>query len=453
MIISKITHTGYNNYNKNNKITPIFKGEYEDRVKSLRGQYNAVSWWWSGEDDSRELVAKNMRNEISDLKAEVTKKQVERDGLANSLQDLRNYYSSLLSSKKAEIATLKNQQNNNLGTIRNLENSLSDLGYTLHSLKSSNEEYRSVINKQEQTKNELNAKNEEVRSSINKYKEDIDKDIKTKIKKLHDEQEFRLNELKTQVDSLIKTPDNMKREMHCPTPDGFGSIAGYKEQKEQIKKVFGQAVILEKYGKTADVPNGLLLYGPDIDFNNIFATKIAKQYGCNLVEYSSQEDDAGRLKGIRQVIAEAKSNYEKTGKRTVILVKDFEKFAPKESRIVGPLKSLMDNVSESHATIVATTMFPENLDDILIRSSRFQAKIAIPPADYKNILEMIKIYLDPNILATIDMDTIAKKILAIQTDGAFSVKALKGLIQNIIPDIKQTTIKSFEKQINIMKGL
>lgn len=391
---------------------PTFKGEFEDRVKQLRSNYNAVSWFLYGEYDSQELVKKNMRQEILDLEKDVARKQVEKDSLSDSLQDLKNHHNSMLSSKRSRISTLKSQKSDNISTIRSLECTLSDLGSTLSSLKSSNEGYRSTISQQDSTKQELLRKNQEILDSQNIHKDKVKKDLEKKLKALQLSQNRKLEELAQQLENSIKTPNNMKREINCPTPEGFGAIAGYKEEKEQIKTIFGQAVVLERYGKVADVPNGILLYGPDSDFNNNFAYRIAKQYNVNFVEAEPIEDQAERLKNLRNVATKAQEEYKKTGKRTVIFIKDFEYFAPKDSRIIGPLKSFMDKLSiESHATVVATSKNPKLLDDILLRTGRFQLKLPISPINKFNLVAIVKSSLDSVTLIKINILSIVKRIL------------------------------------------
>ena len=56
MIIQKI-----NSFHSPTYIKPAFKGEYEDRVQLLRGEYNRLSWWLYGEDEAKEIVEKNMK--------------------------------------------------------------------------------------------------------------------------------------------------------------------------------------------------------------------------------------------------------------------------------------------------------------------------------------------------------------------------------------------------------
>lgn len=452
MNINKIT-----NYPNNYVISPknlVFKGEYEDRVQRMRSSYNTVSWWWSGEDEAREIVAKNMREEVNNLEKEVARKQIERDSLQTSLQDLQTHNSAILSSMESELSTLNRQKSSNRSAIKGLESTLSSLGSTIYSLKRSNSEYQTILENQYSTISDLENKTKEIYENQQKQETKAKQEINRRLKNLKEKQEADIAELSNGIESSIKQSNKMKREINCPTLNGFGSIAGYRKEKELIKKFLGQAIVFEKYGKNADVPNGVLLFGPDKNFNNTFAIAIANQYNCEFVEVTNSGDDAERIKKLRDIVNKAKTLYDNSKKRTLIFISDFDEFAPKNSRIVGPLKSLMDSVSvNSHATIIATTTKPEQLDDILLRNSRFQVKMPLPPADNKNIIEMIKIHLKPEILANLDISAFAKKITDLQSDGGYSIKAITSLIQNLIPDLDKKAIGLFEKQVDFMKKI
>ena len=447
-------HVNKINLIHNNSIKPTFKGEFEDRVQRLRSDYNTVTWWMYGEDESKELVEKNMRNEIYDLERDVARKQVERDSLSRSLKDLKSHHNSMLSSKRSRISILESQKSGNNSTIKSLERTLSDLGSTLSSLKSSNDGYRTTISKQESIKQDLIEKNKEIQESQKTHKNNVQKDLEIKLAKMQSSQEQKLNELELQLENSIRTPNQMKREMNCPKPEGVGAIAGYKEEKEQIKTIFGQPVVLERYGKVADVPNGILLFGPDAEFNNKFAICIAKQYDVNFVEAKHIEDQAEQLKKLRSIATKSQEEYKKTGKRTLIFIKDFENYAPIGSRIIGPLKSFFDKLSvESHATVIAISQHPELLDDILLRSGRFQLKLPISPINEANLTAIVKSSLDSETLSQTNISSLVKRILELQIEGGFSIKTLQNLVKNILPDIDKKALNLFKEQVKLMKNL
>ena len=114
----------------------------------------------------------------------------------------------------------------------------------------------------------------------------------------------------------------------------------------------------------------------------------------------------------------------------------------------------MDKLSsESHATVVATSQNPELLDDILLRTSRFQLKLPIPPINESNLVAIVKASLDSDTLIKINIPSIVKRILALQVEGGFSIKTLQSIIKNIIPDIDKESLELFKKQVKLVKQL
>lgn len=448
MIIQKIS-----SFHSSKYIKPVFKGEYEDRVQLQRSEYNRLSWWLYGEDEAEEIVEKKMKEEIRDLEKDITQKKIERDGAKASLNDLINYHSSALKSKNTSLENLKMMQQQNKSIIKKLENSLEYLKSTHQQIKKSNHDYFNTINEQKDTKQKIQKKNTEIIDSLKSYEQGVQLDTKSKIQQLKISEEQKINELENKQNASIKVPDIIKRKINCPAPDGFGTIAGYKQEKEEIKKLFGEAVILERYGNKTFVPNGILLFGPDSELNDMFAFRIAKQYDTEYIELNTTGNEAQQIAKLRELAKNAQKTFETTGKRTVIHIKDFEHFVPKESRLIGPMKSFMDNISEQfHATVIATCNNPDAIDDILIRTGRFEP-FAIPPVNSENTSEMIKRFMGANLLAEIKTEDILERIKLLQTGGIYTYNSLKNIIQNMIPNINEKSINAFKKQIEFIKNI
>ena len=131
--------------------------------------------------------------------------------------------------------------------------------------------------------------------------------------------------------------------------------------------------------------------------------------------------------------------------------------------MIGPLKSLLDNVSkDSHATIIATTDTPELLDDILLRSGRFESKIAIPAMAENDILSIIKRYLPLELVDSINLTSLTELIEKAKNGGAYSVNMLKSYIKSfktpeqikdLIADIKPEQIQKFRQQMEYIKHI
>ena len=165
--------------------------------------------------------------------------------------------------------------------------------------------------------------------------------------------------------------------------------------------------------------------------------------------------------------------FEETGVRTIIQIDEFDDFAPKGSKIVGPLKSFMDNVSQKmHCTIFATTNYPEKIDDILLRDSRFEVKVPLSPADKPNALAILKYYGEKFADNTVNFEKLADEITKGLPLVAYSNDRLSHLVSSyakkhnltklshmdfmesikaLNPDIKKETMELFKKQIEYIK--
>lgn len=378
MRILNLTNNQFNYQNRYYKSPITFKGEFDDRMMEMRKSYNRLSWWWSGEDKSKAIIEQEMKKEIKDLELAYAKKQIEYDNLILSLKDLKNFHNETLLSKESELSILNRQKDNNYNTIKNLENSLCDMELAIQNLKESSSKYRNMLISQQNTIKELKQYNLEIKKTYEKQDLIERNKFNTKIKNVKDNRNNILENLANNIDSSIIKSNKINRLINTPKSNGFGLITGYTNEKTQIKTEFGHPVILEQQGKSVQVPNGILLYGKNSDFNKKFVEAIAKQYDCNLINVINTKSEITRLKNLKEAIAESKEIFKNSKKRTIIYINNFEKFAPINNKIIGPLKSIMDDISiSSHATIIATSKNIKNLDDILLRDGRFSLKLLL----------------------------------------------------------------------------
>lgn len=448
-----------------------FKG-YESRVQAKKptGFFKGVGWWWSGEDNAREQVEKEMRGEINNLKKTVATKEVTLSSLRGTLRDLRSSHYSIKSAKESEISALKDTKKNNNATIRNLETTSETKDTIIREQEETNQKLSGMIEEQNQaienTTKENKAlqrqRNEEKRKSELKLQEDLESQ-KIQMQKRHDAE---MDKLADSINSSARVPDPTKRMTNIPKDNGFKMIAGYNEQKNSIVQHFGTPAALEKYGKSANVPNGVLLFGPDGCGKSTFVNAVAGQFDCQFVVIPNAFNDKENMKNLRIASSHAKELFEKEGKRTIIHIDKFDEFAPKGSRITGALKGFMDTVSkEFHATVFATTTSPEKIDDILLRDGRFKAKVAIPPANGDNAIALLKHYTSGLIDRRIDYDKLAEKITTVQGEKALSNAQIKvavqtlnqeAIMQNITTigsDIGKEALDLFKHQIAQVKRL
>ncbi len=260
-------------------------------------------------------------------------------------------------------------------------------------------------------------------------------------------------------------------------PKGLGRIAGYEEQKDLLMKNLGTSIALEKVGKPANVPNGILLFGPKGVGKTTFSRALAEQLNCKFVSIITELDPQKDFKNLRNAAIQAQKNFEKDGIRTIIEIDEFEAFAPKDSRMTGPFKGFIENISkEYHCTVLAITQHPEEIDDVLLKDNRFAIKVGMPPASKDDIKAIIKYYTKDHVSSKINYDELAEQTTKIQSNKAFSNARIRNIVTKLfsnsrdfgkkltqadllaaikktIPDISTKTLEMFEKQVKRIKNI
>lgn len=279
----------------------------------------------------------------------------------------------------------------------------------------------------------------------------------------------------TSMMSNVSNTEEIFRKIQDPTKlDGFAKIAGYHIEKEKLKNHVGKEFALEKSNNPANVPNGILFYGPKGNGKSTFAEALTGQLGCRIIKIPNVLDDTENMKNVRAAAAKAQEDFEKDGIRTIIQIDEFDEFAPVGSRITGPLKSFMDDISKKyHCTIFATTNSPENIDDILLRDGRFDVKVGLPVADKPNALAVLKHYGESFADETVNFDKLADEIVKKQPNEAFSNDRISSIvskfmekhttklkmshndflksIEEVGPDILKEALDKFAEQIEYVK--
>lgn len=452
--------------------TPIlFKG-YESRVQAKKksGVLSGMSWWWSGEEAAKEQVEKEMRDEINSLKKSVAVHEVTLTGLKNTLRALRSSHTSIQGAKESEISALTDTKKNNNSTIRSLETTITTKNTIIREQEDTNQKLTEILTEQNLLTERTTRKNKIVQKQRDREKRKselkLEKDLETQRLQMQARHDADMDKLADSINASARALDPIKRMTNVQKVDGFRMIAGYNEQKNCIIQHFGTPTALEKYKKSANVPNGILLFGPSNCGKSTFVNAIAGQFECQLVEIPNAFKDKENMKNLRIAASKSKELFEKSGIRTIIHIGNFDEFAPKGSRITGALKGFMDTVSKDfHCTVFATTSFPEKIDDILLRDGRFKAKIDIPPANKENVIELLKHYASNFIDRFIDYDKLAEKIITLQGDKTLSNAQIKAAVQtlnqeviiqniaNMASDIGKEALDLFKRQIEQVKRL
>ena len=404
-----------------------------------------------------------MRSEIRDLERQIARKEAELESREQAERSSNNYYASNLSSKRSKLSNIRSQISYNKSILSDYNRTLSHLGSQKSSLLSANYSAQGVIEEQNKVIENLKTETDNLSLQNEEYQKQLKNDYSNKIKAIEAEYKADVETVKNNINNSIIKSDPTLKEINTPKPNGFGMIAGFTEVKKNIIEVLGKHIILEKNNKSVNIPNAILLYGPDIDNNKNFANIIAQQFGLQSIQINENGSESERFNRFKMATANAKTNFDNGQGRTLIIINNFEKFAPKSSRMIGPLKSYLDNLSKDfHATIIATSEKLEDLDDILLRSGRFGAKISIPPMNNSDILKCIYKYINLDLLDSIDINKLVQNFDVNKISGAYSVNQITEYIKSynnenkqktIKPDIPAEAIKIFKQQLEYAKYL
>lgn len=304
---------------------------------------------------------------------------------------------------------------------------------------------------------------------------EVMQELEANFKKQKHDQELakKLEETNALVDEMYESCCNFNK------PKGFGKIAGYENIKRMLIDHLGVPIALEKSGLPTAVPNGVLLFGPLGTGKTTLAKAFAEQLDCNLVQINPTFDFKTDFHNLVNTAKAAQKKFEKDKIRTIIQIDSFEVFAPKNSKIIAPLKNLMDQLSEKyHCTIFAITNFPEQLEPLLLVDHRLGVKVGLPPADKESAKAILKHYAGQFADEGVNYDVLAEELFKVQPNEAFSNARIMNVIRNCIqekiffanenkitqehllisikeagPDISKRVMELFKKQIEYIKHI
>lgn len=435
-----------------NVCKPTFRGEFDDRVRQIKNNNSIFSKaYWNAKDTAE----KEMKEDILRYQTWAAEDEGEAEGLKNTLEETKKNHKTLLSLKETRLNAIKNK-------IKSDESLLSNLNKTVESQQESEMELGKTIAKYNETVKHQKVEIANIEKSIedinikkSEFTQKATQDLESKLEDLKTKHLERLNQLASDLNSSITKPDRLQEVLKRPKEKGFGSIAGYTEEKRAIQNFFGEPIVLNQFGKEAKIPNGILFFGPDENRNKDFVMATANQYNCNLIKIDNLENEDEIIDKLYDAIEITADNFQTNNNHSIIYISEFDKKVPKDSEITETIKSLLDDISsEYHATIFATTINPDKIDDILLRDGRFDLKLPIKIRfSISDFMDCLKHYLNPDLLAQINLENYAEFLFISQLKGAFSIDNIKIILNNIIPTYKNSDLINFEKQKKILKHL
>ncbi|HEY3008348.1 MAG TPA: ATP-binding protein [Micromonosporaceae bacterium] len=184
------------------------------------------------------------------------------------------------------------------------------------------------------------------------------------------------------------------------TLDQVGGLDDVVAQFRQIAVSFRHPQVMARWG--ARRPQGILMYGPPGTGKTMLAQALASEVGADFREIRTPEILDKWLgsseRNIKRIFREARQYRNPT----VMLFDEFDSIisyagggfdaaSQAVNAVAGIFKQEMNNLIEDNpdVIVVATTNFPQRVDDSLIRSGRFDVKLAIPAPDETGRAEII----------------------------------------------------------------
>ncbi|MEV6634641.1 ATP-binding protein [Actinoplanes sp. NPDC051470] len=185
------------------------------------------------------------------------------------------------------------------------------------------------------------------------------------------------------------------------TLDQVGGLAHIVAELRQIAVSFRHPEAMARWG--ARRPQGLLMYGPPGTGKTMLSRALANEIGADFREVRTPEilDKwlGGSERNIKQIFRDAR-RYRVP---TLILFDEFDSIisyvgsggdaaGQAINAVAGIFKQEMNDLIEANPNVivVATTNFPQRVDESLIRSGRFDVKLSVPKPDEAGRAEIFR---------------------------------------------------------------
>jgi transitional endoplasmic reticulum ATPase len=185
---------------------------------------------------------------------------------------------------------------------------------------------------------------------------------------------------------------NPAAESATVTLDDVGGLVEIVAQLREVAISFQHQSVMARWG--ARRPQGILMYGPPGTGKTMLAKALAHEIGATLREIRTPEilDKwlGGSERNIKNIFTEARRHqgplvllFDEFDSIISYTIGSFDAANHAVNAVAGIFKQEMNTLVEENPNVivVATTNFPDRVDDSLIRSGRFDLKMAVPPPD------------------------------------------------------------------------
>ncbi len=241
---------------------------------------------------------------------------------------------------------------------------------------------------------------------------------------------------------------------------GFSQIAGYIEEKSKLQEDFLDKLDDEKSGKyiKREIPNAILFYGPTGCGKTTFVKALAEEADCNfiaiqcrgtqkdkeqklyetLIGYNSTDEFGDKIE-ISGLLDKAQKKYLETGKRTIILIDEFDRFFGKDvsNNFINAMKGILESCSEdNHVTFFLTTNKPQKIPYELRNSHRIEPIYPLDPPNKTNTVAVIEHYLQGYNIENLDYNAILDELFKYAPNEIYSNTHLKAICEIATDEIK-----------------
>lgn len=235
----------------------------------------------------------------------------------------------------------------------------------------------------------------------------------------------------------------------------YEDIGGLKQEVELVREMVELPMkhpeVFQKLGVGA--PKGVLLTGPPGTGKTLLAKAVATETDSSFFSIAGPEIMSKYYgeseKHIREVFEQAEKNAP-----AIIFIDEIDSIAPKrgegidqtEKRIVAQLLTLMDGLKKrGQVVVMAATNRPDDIDEALRRSGRFDREIKINPPDEEGRKEILQIHTRGMPLGKdVNFDEISYKTIGF-TGADLEVLCKEAALKAIKPYFSQ--LKNIEEKV------
>lgn len=177
--------------------------------------------------------------------------------------------------------------------------------------------------------------------------------------------------------------------MNQVVKEQFANVYGYKEVKEELKRIIGWFNDPEKLNdKKVVLPKGVLLYGDPGNGKTLFVREIKSSFSYPIFEIKGKDENVAEE--IIETFTKAKAE-----KFSIIIIDEIDLLIDKDNKVKRALQQEMDGISDSsNILVLATCNYIHDLPDALLRPGRLDRKIEINDPDCETREEMFRHFLD-----------------------------------------------------------